>query len=1400
MKEYYLGLDMGTSSVGWAVTNPQYELLRAKGKDLWGVRLFEEANTSAERRSYRISRRRRQREIARMGLLRELFAPAINEVDPGFYARLDDSKFHMQERAEDNKQPYALFADTGYTDKEYFEEYPTIFHLREKLIRSNEPHDVRLVYLALSNLYKRRGHFLNESLSEEGDDSSMDELYTELQEKAEELGISLPVSIDCAELEAKLSEKGISRKKVLENICQVFGINKKQKAAYQVLTLMCGMSAKMLDIFGEDVIDEEHKKLALSFRASNFEELEGEVQTVIGSESFEFISIIKAIHDKGLLANIMKGFDYLSEARVASYQEHERDLKQLKTVLKKYDTKAYHDMFRIMKEGNYSAYVGSVNSSDQIVRRCNKGRSRDDLYKTIKGILKNLPQDDIDVQDILAKIEAETFLPKQLTAANGVIPNQIHVREMIAILNNAENYLPFLSKKDETGLSVSEKIISIYKFRIPYYVGPLAGQHRDKKGCNIWAERVDGGKIYPWNFEQKIDTKASAEKFISRMVRHCTYLNGHTALPKNSLLYEKFQVLDELNNLKINGEKISVEIKQDIYYTLFGQGKKVTLNRLMNYLVLNGYIKEGEKEAVSGIDGGFKSSLTTVGKFYGLLGEEVYSDNNRKMIEDIVFWGTVYGNDKKLLRAQIAEKYPGKFTEQELKRVLGFKFEGWGRLSKEFLTMEGASSEDGVIRSFIGALWETNDNHMELLSSRYTYLDTLRNMTETAEKPLAKWTIDDLNDLYLSAPVKRMVWQTLLIVKELEEVIGNGPSKIFVEMTRGEDEKKERTISRRQKLIDLYTAIGKEAIEWKKEIEARPEAEFRIKKLYLYYLQMGRCMYTGEAIDLNDLMSANSKYDIDHIYPRHFIKDDSLENNLVLVNKSDNAHKSDHFPIENTIRAKQRNWWGYLRSKDLISAEKYNRLIRDTEFTAEEKAAFINRQLVETSQGTKTITQVFNQAFPKAEIVFSKAKLVSDFRKKFDILKVRAVNNYHHAHDAYLNIVVGNTYDVKFTRNPINFIRDAERHPERTENKYNMDKIFDWNVVRNGQTAWVAARNDIPGTIVLVKKNLSKNSPLVTKYCAEKHGGITRKATIWNAETAKGNGYIPVKMHDARLQDVTRYGGVTAVSVSGYSLVEYRANGALERSLESIPVYLGRIDDVDEKILIAYFSKILQEENLKKQITDVRICRKFIPSDSLIKYNGFYYYLGGKSNTSICITNAVELKIDYVKMKYIKQIEKAYTTSEYSKKDKDGYEILTKEWNFDIYKTILEKYVDSIYKYQKGPVPGIILNSANIFKELSVEQQCYILLQMINYLKGGASADLQLLGGKKESGKNILSLTFQEVTAMKYVCDVCGWIYDEEEGAPDMGIEPGTKFEDLPDDFLCPLCSVGKDFFSEVDE
>lgn len=55
----------------------------------------------------------------------------------------------------------------------------------------------------------------------------------------------------------------------------------------------------------------------------------------------------------------------------------------------------------------------------------------------------------------------------------------------------------------------------------------------------------------------------------------------------------------------------------------------------------------------------------------------------------------------------------------------------------------------------------------------------------------------------------------------------------------------------------------------------------------------------------------------------------------------------------------------------------------------------------------------------------------------------------------------------------------------------------------------------------------------------------------------------------------------------------------------------------------------------------------------------------------------------------------------------------------------------------------------------------------------------------------------KEVIKMKYVCELCGWVYDEELGDPDNGIAPGTKFEDLPEDFECPLCGAGKDQFTK---
>ena len=109
--------------------------------------------------------------------------------------------------------------------------------------------------------------------------------------------------------------------------------------------------------------------------------------------------------------------------------------------------------------------------------------------------------------------------------------------------------------------------------------------------------------------------------------------------------------------------------------------------------------------------------------------------------------------------------------------------------------------------------------------------------------------------------------------------------------------------------------------------------------------------------------------------------------------------------------------------------------------TDEELGAFISRQLVETRQSTKAVAKIMEQLYDKeqTEIVYVKAALASDFRHTYDMLKCREVNDFHHAKDAYLNVVVGNVYNVRCTHNLRNFIRGLQENGSRS---YSMNAMF----------------------------------------------------------------------------------------------------------------------------------------------------------------------------------------------------------------------------------------------------------------------------------------------------------------------------------------------------------------------
>lgn len=168
---YYLGIDAGSSSVGWAVTDTMYHVLKTKGKAMWGVRLFPDASTAAERRTHRAARRRLQRRKQRLDILEMLFAPALNEKDPQFLARMHESDLWQEDKSINSK--YSLFSDSNFNDCDYHAQYPTTYHLRSELAHSTDSHDVRLVYLALHHLMKSRGHFLYEISETSDNDSSL---------------------------------------------------------------------------------------------------------------------------------------------------------------------------------------------------------------------------------------------------------------------------------------------------------------------------------------------------------------------------------------------------------------------------------------------------------------------------------------------------------------------------------------------------------------------------------------------------------------------------------------------------------------------------------------------------------------------------------------------------------------------------------------------------------------------------------------------------------------------------------------------------------------------------------------------------------------------------------------------------------------------------------------------------------------------------------------------------------------------------------------------------------------------------------------------------------------------------------------------------------------------------
>ena len=1322
-EKYYIGLDIGTDSVGYAVTDEQYTLCKFKGEPMWGVTLFDEAHPAVERRAFRVARRRLDRRQQRVKLLQELFAKEIGKIDADFYRRIKESYLYP-ETAEQKVRMFGTYAE----QKAYDQKYPTIHHLIKELMESSEEHDVRLVYVACAWLVAHRGHFLSEV-----DKKNVDQVtdfaivYRRLSDHITRDGLSLPWKSDVSLLEiqnALKSKLGIQKKaKALAQA--LFADGKAPKSIGEdvgleynydlMIKLLCGGKVSLADLFGKEEYNSlEEKSVALHME----DEKLASVMGAIGDDA-DLLVCLKQLYDWAVLKDVLRGETCISGAKVAVYEQHAADLAFLKQFVRKHCHEKYDDIFRSESvKNNYADYIGKTVVAGER-KKVKKSNNKEDFCKYLFSIVSQISPEKSEInkyEDMIDRLGRAEFLPKQVDGDNRVIPYQLYWYELNRILENAKAYIPFLSERDDDGITGAEKILSVFEFRIPYYVGPLKENPTEDKRRNHWMVRKAEGKIYPWNFDDKVDRDASEQRFIKRMTNSCTYLPGEDVLPKNSLVYSAFEVLNEINNIKINAKEIPVAVKQALYNGLFMKKAKVTPKQIRDYLLSNGYIESGD--LITGLDITVKSSLRPFLQFSNLVrnGFVTYADVERMILH------ATYSEDRRRYEAWLRKEF-SHLPESEVKYIGSLKMKDFGRLSKKLLCgLEGTNKETGETYSLLRAMWETNCNLMQLLSDRFTFADEIEKLTREYYNTHPKTFSERLDELYISNAVKRPIIRTMDILKDIAKVQKSAPERIFVEMARGanEDQKGKRTVTRLQQIQDLYKKVKDEDIrKLQSVLDAWGDSahnKLQSDKLFLYFIQLGKCLYTGQSIDLESVLAGDGTYNIDHIYPRSFVKDDSVINNKALVTSEANEVKGDKYPIAPAIQGKMRGYWMRLNKLGLISDEKFKRLVRATGFTEEEKYEFINRQLVETRQSSKVVAMLLKDLYPETEIVYVKAGLVSDFRQRFELPKSRAVNELHHAKDAYLNIVCGNVWHSKFSRK---FWRPEENYSVKTE------IVFTRPVICNGKTVWNGAV-DKDRVIEIARKNTAH----MTKYSFSRKGGFFDQMPVTATD-----GLVPRKKN----MPTGIYGGYNKTTASFFSLVKFKI--AKKQDVMVMPVELLYATQFleDAEFAEKYAKKIIGEI-VNKPVLEVEFLlnKRVLKVNTMLSLNGLRVCItsksGGGKQLGISVTEAFKTSLEHEA--YIKKIES------FEAKRKNNTNILFDEkhdaisatQNMDLYSLYIKKFQSAPYQYRPANPIDFLLNGKNVFEKLSPGEQASVLLKIHGLFGRAPTADLSAIEGVALAG------------------------------------------------------------------
>lgn len=429
-------------------------------------------------------------------------------------------------------------------------------------------------------------------------------------------------------------------------------------------------------------------------------------------------------------------------------------------------------------------------------------------------------------------------------------------------------------------------------------------------------------------------------------------------------------------------------------YDAASDGKTMTVKRIESVLQRDFFIAHPHVRGTSNPKA-MSSKRSNYAYFCRLFDVKALSASDMSMAEDLVLWNTVF-EDRDILRRKILKTYGDLLTEKAVDDFCHKRLSSWGKLSERLLTGIWADTASGDMcvmdvleqgRPY-GRYRGSSMNLMQILNDDVLGFKMEIKRLNDSHMQMAEGF--DLNALPGSPALRRGVSQAIKVLDDIVSVAGKAPDRIYLKVTRtaSNSRKGKRTAKRSDKIkqalkaLDADAAADLGAAKLLRELGMFDEKEIN-ERIYLYFHQAGKCLYTGKPIDITRI--ASNDYYVDHVVPLAYRKDESLDNK-VLVYAEASRYKSETLLVSPAVQRKMLPFWRMLRNAGLMSERKLNALIR-TEISEGMLKSIIGRQFTENSWEAKLFTAAIAAKYPGTVVIPVKAGVIGAVRSRIGIQK-----------------------------------------------------------------------------------------------------------------------------------------------------------------------------------------------------------------------------------------------------------------------------------------------------------------------------------------------------------------------------------------------------------------------------